>query len=99
MAATKYAQHTGKALRRPGVMPRHEWSIRAKELATRGQDLTQSRLLDMDVIDIRSAARQRAKLVQYIRDNLSNAALARRHGVHVRSVEKILSYETWGHLP
>lgn len=99
MAATKYAQHTGKALRRPGVMPRHEWSIRAKELATRGQDLTQSKLLDLDVIDIRSAARQRAKLVQYIRDNLSNAALAKRHGVHIRNVEKILSYETWGHLP
>lgn len=99
MAASNYAQHTGKALRRPGVMPRHEWSVRAKELAARGQDLTQSKLLEMDVIDIRSAARQRVKLLQYIRDNLSNAAIAKRHGVCVRNVEKILSYETWGHLP
>lgn len=99
MAASNYAKHVGKAIRRPGTMSRNEYSVRACELAIRGQDLPQSKLLDMDVIDIRSAARQRTKLMQYIRDNLSNAAIAKRHGVHVRSVEKILSYETWGHLP
>jgi hypothetical protein len=52
----------------------------------------------MDVIDIRSAHRQRIKLLDYIRNNLSNEALAKKHGVHVRSIEKIVSYETWGHI-
>jgi hypothetical protein len=52
----------------------------------------------MDVIDIRSAHRQRIKLLDYIRNNLSNEALAKKHGVHVRSIEKIVSYETWGHV-
>lgn len=98
MAATKYAQHTGKALRRPGVMPRHEWSIRAKELATRGQDLTQSKLLDLDVISIRSAARQREALRKHIADNLSNKALAKLYGTHERNIEKILTRQTWSHL-
>jgi hypothetical protein len=69
------------------------------QYVARGQDLPHTKLLDMDVIDIRSAARQRKKLLQYIRDNLSNEALAKRHGVHVRTIEKALSRETHCQLP
>lgn len=69
------------------------------EFAPRGQALPQSKLLDMDVINIRSAKRQRDKLQQYIRDNLSNDALCNQYGIHPRTLEKILARETWSHLP
>ena len=71
----------------------------AGQYAPRGQELPHTKLLDIDVIDIRSAARQRAQLMKHIRDNLSNAALAKRHGVHVRTIEKALSRETHCQLP
>lgn len=48
---------------------------------------------------IRSAARQREALRKHIRDNLSNDALARQFGVHVRTIEKVLQSETWSHIP
>lgn len=99
MAATAYAKHVGGRQRKAGTLGRHEYLVRASELALRGQDLPQSKLLDIDVIDIRSAHRQRLKLLTYIRENLSNAALAKRHGVAQSSIEKIVSYHAWGHLP
>ena len=79
-------------------MYRHQYLQEARQNALRGQELPQSKLLDMDVIDIRSAHRQRIKLLDYIRNNLSNEALAKKHGVNVRNIEKIVSYETWGHV-
>lgn len=87
-----------------GRMSRHgidrdEYLQRRSEYAARGQDLPHSKLLDIDVIDIRSAARQRKALLQHIRDNLSNAALAKRFGVHERTIEKVLSRESFSHLP
>jgi len=54
--------------------------------------------MDLDVVAIRSAKRQRESLLKYIRENLSNAALARQFGVHERSIEKIMSRETWTHI-
>ena len=51
--------------------------------------------MPLDVAEIRSAARQRQSLRQYIAANLSNAALAKKFGVHERTIEKILSRETW----
>ena len=67
--------------------------------AARGQELPQTKLLDLDVIDIRSAKRQREKLLKHIRENLSNEALAKRYGVHIRTIEKALSRETHCQLP
>lgn len=69
------------------------------QYTARGQDLPQTKLLDMDVISIRSAARQRESLRKHIKNNLSNEALAKSFGVHVRTIEKVLSDETWVHLP
>lgn len=80
------------------TLQRAEYLVRARELAPRGRALPQARLSDDAVADIRSAARQREALRQHIRDNLSNEALARRLGVHVRTIEKALSAETWGHV-
>ena len=99
MAATNYAKQNPGRQRKPGTLDRRTYQQRSRELAPRGQDLPHAKLLEMDVIDIRSAHRQRLKLLTYIRDNLSNQALAKRHGVAVRNIERIVTYETWSHLP
>lgn len=98
MARTNYAKNHVTPARREGVLDRDEYLLRARELAPRGQDLPHAKLLDLDVLAIRSAARQRESLRQHIRDNLSNEALARKFGVHVRTVEKVLSAESWSHV-
>jgi hypothetical protein len=65
----------------------------------RGQDSNLSKLTDMDVIDIRSAKRQRDKLLQHIKNNLSNKAMAERYNISVKTLEKVLCRHTWKHLP
>ena len=77
---------------------RGEYLSRTREFALRGQELPQTKLMDLDVVEIRSAARQRAALRQHIRDNLSNEALAAKFGVHVRTIEKIMQHDTWSHI-
>ena len=96
MAATTYAKHVGG--RQSKHMSREEYQSRRTEFALRGQELGQSKLCDLDVVAIRSAARQRESLRNHIRETLSNDALAKQFGVHVRSVEKILTRETWSHI-
>ena len=77
---------------------RDEWEQRRTEFVLRGQALNAAKLLDLDVIAIRSAKKQREALLKHIRENLSNAALARQFGVHVRTVEKVMSRDSWSHL-
>lgn len=98
MARTHYAENHVRPARREGVLDRDEYLLRARELAPRGQALPQSKLQEDGVEAIRSAARQRENLRQHIRDNLSNEALARKFGVHVRTIEKVLSAESWSHV-
>jgi hypothetical protein len=99
MARTKYAASLfGRPTRKEKALDREEYISRAREFAKRGQDLPQTKLLDLEVHSIKSAARQREKLRAYIKDNLSNAALAAQYGVHVRTIEKILQHETWSHV-
>lgn len=88
----------GRGSKHHGI-DRIEYRARASEFAVRGQDLPQAKLLELDVIDIRSAHRQRQKLLQYIKDNLSNEALCTRYGIHIRTLEKIVTRQTWTHLP
>jgi DNA-directed RNA polymerase specialized sigma24 family protein len=59
-----------------------------------GMQLPQTKLRKIDVSTIRSAARQRQALLVHIRENLSNEALAKQFGVHVRTIEKVLSRES-----
>jgi hypothetical protein len=80
-------------------LERGEYLSRARSMAPRGQALPQTKLLDLDIVSIRSAARQRESLRKHIRDNLSNEALAKQYGVHVRTIEKCLAYETGSHIP
>ena len=79
-------------------LTRDEWEQRRTEYAARGQDLPHAKLLDLDVITIRSAKKQREALLKHLRENLSNAALARQFGVHERTIEKAVSRETWNHI-
>ena len=80
-------------------MTRDEYLQRSTEFVARGQALPQAKLLDMDVIDIRSTKRQRDRLLTHIREHLSNQALCTQYGIHPRTLEKILARETWSHLP
>lgn len=84
--------------RRPGTVSRDEWLSFCHGRFARGQDLPQAKLLDLDVVQIRSAMRQRENLRKHIKENLSNEALAKKHGVHIRTIEKISTYESWGHI-
>lgn len=88
-----------KATRPDHRLERGEYLSRSREFALRGQDLPQAKLLDLDVIEIRSMKRQRESLLKHIRDNLSNEAICKRYGIHPRTLEKIMSRETWSHLP
>ena len=98
MAQTNYSKTNGRAARPDHVLERGEYLSRARSMALRGAELPQTKLTEDDVESIRSAAKQRDKLRQHIRDNLSNEALARQHGVHIRTVEKVLQYFTWSHV-
>lgn len=79
-------------------MTRDEYQQRQREFSARGMDLPQSKLMPLDVVAIREAAAKREQMRREINDTLSNAALACRFGVHVRTIEKALSYESWGHI-
>lgn len=79
-------------------MTRTEYQQRQREFSARGMDLPQSKLMPLDVVAIREAAAKREQMRREINDTLSNAALARKFGVHVRTIEKALSYESWGHI-
>ena len=84
--------------RRPGTVSREEWLSFCRSRFARGQDLPQAKLLDLDIVEIRSAVRQRESLKKHIRENLSNEALAKKHGVHIRTIENTVSYKSWGHI-
>jgi hypothetical protein len=87
-----------KAHRSDKTLERGEYLSRARSMALRGQDLGQSKLNDDAIESIRSAQAQREKLRAHIKSTLSNEALASIHGVHVRTIEKVLSFETWVHI-
>lgn len=88
-----------KAHRPEKRLEREEYLSRARSMAPRGQDLPQTKLLDLDIVSIRSVAKQRENLRKHIKNNLSNEALAKQFGVHVRTIEKCLAYETGSHVP
>lgn len=83
---------------RPGTVDRDTYLKNAIGNAKRGHELPQAKLLDLDVIDIRSAVRQRENLRKFIAENLSNAALAKKYGVHVNTIERVARYESFSHL-
>ena len=79
-------------------MNRAEYLVQAHAYAKRGMELPQSKLTPLEVSAIRSAAKQRENLLNYIREKLSNQALATSYGVSVRCVERVMARETWSHV-
>lgn len=80
-------------------MTRDEWRTRAREFCKSGFDLPQTKIPPLAVVAIREAARKRQELRSEITAKYSNAALAKQWGVHERTIEKIISYETARHVP
>lgn len=94
MIAHQPANKPMKAIRAQGVMSREEYQQRAIELAPRGMQLPQTKLLPLQVAAIREAVALREKLRREITEKYSNEALAKAFGVHRRTIEKAISYET-----
>jgi len=63
----------------------------------RGEELPQSRLTDDDVRTIRELIDQRSELLRQARE-LSNRKIAEKFGVHFRTIDRIATGETWGHV-
>ena len=83
-----------KAIRPEGVMERSEYLQRALELAPRGNKLPHTKLNQKQVREIREAAIKRDEMRREITETMSNEALARRYGVHYRTIEKVIQYVT-----
>lgn len=98
MAQTNYSKSFGKAVRKDGVQSRDDYNSNAIVHALRGTELPHSRFSEDDVLEIRSAIKQRENMRRYIKDNLSNEALAIKFNVHYRTIERIIQRETWAHL-
>ena len=90
--------HTPARRASQNPMTRSEYRYAAADIAKRGQELPHSKLLDIDVISIRSAVRQRNNLLAYIRDNLSNDALCKLYGVSEHVISRTVSYQSYGHI-
>ncbi len=61
----------------------------------RGTDLPQAKLTDDDVRNIRAQYAIGQEAIRTMKAQFSAASFAKRFGVHVRTLEKVLRYETW----
>lgn len=79
-------------------MDREEYISRRSEFVIRGESLPQSKLTEDDVRKIRELHDFKISEIKKLNDSLSAKALAEKFDVHCRTIEKILSYETWTHV-
>ena len=95
-----HATHSDKPYHRDKRYPltRDQYLSSVTANARRGQDAPAAKLLDIDVISIRSAVRQRESLLKHIRDNLSNKALMSAYGVSEHTITRVVQYQNYGHL-
>ena len=63
----------------------------------RGSDLPQAKLDESDVLLIRQIVEERERTKQKLR-HVTNAAIARKFGVHIRTIDRIATGESWGHV-
>lgn len=64
----------------------------------RGEELPQAKLTDIDIARIRQQHAAKEETKRKLDAEFSAAAFAHRYNVHVRTIEKILAYETWRHV-
>ena len=80
-------------------MDRREWRATGARLyAKHGTDLPQAKLDEMTVAKIRWQYARKQRLIEMLNSSYSAAGLARRYGLHIRTVEKILRRDTWAHV-
>ena len=77
---------------------RAEYLSRQHEFTARGVELPQSKLTEENIQAIREAKDKRSDLLQHIKEHLSNAVLAEKFGVHIRTIEKVMDYGSWRHV-
>ena len=65
--------------------------------AARGSDLPHAKLTESKVAEIHRAVRQR-QAYRAMANTLTNANLAKRYGVHVRTIEKVVARSSWFHV-
>lgn len=66
--------------------------------AKRGLDLPQSKLTPLLVIEIRRRHEEKKARIAELNAKYSAKAIAADLGVHARTIEKVLRYETWRHV-
>lgn len=64
----------------------------------RGEQLPQSRLTEENVREARKLYREARQAIRDLMDEYSAKGLAKRYGVHHRTMEKALRRETWCHI-
>ena len=79
-------------------MKREEYLLSPSAYCKRGWDLPQTKLPPLAIKSIRESAELRERMRQEITEKYSNASLAKAWGVHVRTIEKVLAYETGRHV-
>ena len=68
------------------------------ETRARGEQLPQSKLTEDNVREARKFHREAQQAIRDLLDEFSAKGLAKRYGVHYRTMEKALSRETWSHV-
>lgn len=63
----------------------------------RGSQLPHARLDEIKVAEILRIFAQREKLKQQLR-SMTNTEIARKYGVHYRTIDRISAGESWGHV-
>lgn len=63
----------------------------------RGSELPWAKLTEEDVSLIRELVRERDALKAQLRE-LTNAKIAEKIGVHVRTIDRVTTYEGWRHV-
>ena len=79
-------------------MDRFTYTQRMREFAVRGSALPQSKLNEQTVAKIRRDYARARKLRAKLETEYSAAGFAKKYGIHTRTVEKILSWQTWIHV-
>jgi len=67
-----------------------------KDNIRRGSQLTWSKLTEEDVALIRAMVEEREEMKQKLR-NVTNAKIAEKFGVHIRTIDRITQGRGWSH--
>lgn len=79
-------------------MTREEYELNPSAHCKRGWDLPQTKLPPLAIKAIRESADKREQMRKEITEKYSNEALAKAWNVHVRTIEKVISFRTGKHV-